>query len=255
MMEKITAPRTIILAALLLIIPAFSINAQSIDDLSLYTEEYPPFNFEENGGLQGITVDLLDEMLRRTGSSLRKEDIQLVPWNNGYQRTLNQPNTALFATTRTEQREDLFQWVGPIAPTTIVLTAKKSSNISISSASDINQYSIGTVRADVGEQLLLELGVSRKNIDSVPTPEANAHKLAGNRIDLWSYEAIVAKWLLKSHGYNPDDYEAVYTLSGGELYFAFNPQVPHSVLEQLQSALDDIKADGTYQKILDTYLR
>ncbi|HDQ13719.1 MAG TPA: transporter substrate-binding domain-containing protein [Sediminispirochaeta sp.] len=255
MMKKTTAIRTVFFAALLLIIPAFSVSAQSIDDLSLYTEEYPPFNFEENGELRGITIDLMDEMLERAGSSLGKEDIQLVPWNNGYQRTQNQPNTALFATTRTAQREEMFKWVGPIAPTTIVLTAKKSSNISINGASDINQYSVGTVRADVGEQLLQELNVSRSSIDSAPSPEANVRKLAADRIDLWAYEASVAKWLIKSHGYDPNEYEAVYTLSEGELYFAFNPQVPQSVLNQLQNALDDIKADGTYQEILDTYLK
>jgi ABC-type amino acid transport substrate-binding protein len=242
-------------ALLFLLLVPFAVSGQSVDDLSLYTEEYPPFNFEENGELKGITVDLMDEMLSRAGSALTKNDIQLVPWNNGYQRALNEPNTALFATTRTSQREDLFQWVGPIAPTTIVLTAKKSAGISVNGVSDMNRYRIGTVREDVGEQLLVELNVNRSAIDSAPTPLANVRKLAAGRIDLWAYEASVAKWLLKSNGYDPSQYEEVYTLSEGQLYFAFHKQVPQSVLDTLQQALDSMKEDGTYQAILDRYLK
>jgi ABC-type amino acid transport substrate-binding protein len=101
----------------------------------------------------------------------------------------------------------------------------------------------------------LEKGVPRNAIDAAPTPEANVLKLRAGRIDMWAYEESVAKWILKNHNIDPSQYETVFTLSQGELYFAFNKQTPDSVLAKLQNALDQIKTDGTFQSILAKYLK
>ena len=60
---------------------------------------------------------------------------------------------------------------------------------------------------------------------------------------------------LKANGFNPADYESVYVLNSKELYFAFHKDTPDSVIEKLQAALDSVKADGEYEKILDRYLK
>jgi len=38
-----------------------------------------------------------------------------------------------------------------------------------------------------------------------------------------------------------------------DLYIAFNKNTPDTIIEKWQKALDDIKKDGTYQKILNKY--
>ena len=57
--------------------------SQPINELTLYTEQYPPFNFEDNG-LKGISVDLIDEMLKAGGSRLTKKDIHWLRLNSIY---------------------------------------------------------------------------------------------------------------------------------------------------------------------------
>lgn len=241
-------------AALLLAAIVVPGAAQSIDDLTMYTEEYPPFNFEQNGELQGISIDLMDEMLSRVGAQLSSDDIQLVPWSQGYERAQRDPNTAIFATTRTSAREDQFAWVGPISPTRVVLTGRAADDIAVNSLEDVENYTVGTVRDDVAETHLLDAGVPRNVLDPVATPEPNVQKLAAGRIDLWAYEESVALWLLSSHGQDPGDYDTYYVLDEGELHFAFHPDTPEEVIEELQTALDDIYADGTYDEITDRYL-
>lgn len=229
--------------------------AASVDDIVFMTEQYPPYNLEDDNTLQGIAVDTLTLMFQRAGAKQTREDIKLLPWARGYKRVLSEPNTCLFSTTRTEEREELFKWVGPIAPNTVGLIARKESNIKISSADDIKKHKIGTIRDDVAEQYLTRAGISLDHLERVAETPLNIKKLNRGRIDLWAYGENVAMWELKANGFNPADYESVYVLDSKELYFACHKDTPDSVIQKLQAAIDTLKTDGEYEKILNRYLR
>ncbi len=229
--------------------------AQSIDDLILMTEQYPPYNLEVDGKPQGIAVDTLVLMLQNVGSKLTRKNIKVLPWARGYKSVQSQPYTCLFSTTRTKERENLFKWVGPVGINKIVLTAKKERNIKINSPEDLKKYRIGVISEDVAEQLLAELGISKYDMDRVPQTILNIRKLNVGRIDLWGYGEDVAKWEIKTHGFDPGDYETAYVLKSKELYFAFNKETSDALIQKLQKALDEVKKRGDYQKILDKYLK
>lgn len=229
--------------------------AASVDDIVFMTEQYPPYNLEENNKLQGIAVDTLALMLQRVGSKQTREDIKLLPWARGYKLVLSEANTCLFSTTRTEERENLFKWVGPIAPNTIGLIAKKESKIKIGSVRDMKKHKIGTIRDDQAEQYLINAGISMDSLERVAETKLNIRKLNRGRIDLWAYGENVAMWELKANGFSPADYESVHELGSKDLYFAFHADTSDSVIQKLQAALDTLKTDGEYQKILDRYLR
>jgi len=138
--------------------------AQTVDDLTFLTEHYPPFNFEEDEKLQGIAVESLREMFKLVDTDKTIQDVKLWPWARGYSRVLDTKNTVLFSTARTEAREKLSKWVGPVAPSHIVVLAKKSRGAKVDSIQDLHKYRIGVVRDDIGEQLLLQMGVRKGNI-------------------------------------------------------------------------------------------
>lgn len=228
--------------------------AQSMDDLALLTEQYPPFNFKKDGQLQGISIDLLELMLKKAGSQLTRKDIQLLPWARAYKKTMENKNTVLFVTTRTKERENLFKWVGPITDTSIVLIAKKGDDIHINSLEEIKKYKIGVISEDVGEQLLVKDGI-KDNLERVSKTILNIKKLNAGRIDAIAYAEKVAKWEIKANGFNPGDYETVYVLKKGQVYYALHKDTPDSVVEKLQSALGEIKREGKLQSILDKYTK
>lgn len=232
-----------------------SVAAASVDDIDFITEQYPPYNFTADGKLQGIAVDTLTLMLQRVGSRLTREDLKPLPWARGYKRVQTEPNTCLFSTTRTDEREPLFKWVGPIAPNTAALIARTENNIEIDSVEDMKLYRIGTIRDDFAESYLVSTGISIGDLERVAENVLNIKKLNRGRIDLWAYGENVAMWELKANGFNPANYESVYELDSKDLYFAFHIDTPDSVVEKLQAALDAIKADGEYEKILSRYLR
>ena len=41
-----------------------------IDNLKMMTEEYPPYNYSENGLVIGIFPDLMGEMLKKVGDKI-----------------------------------------------------------------------------------------------------------------------------------------------------------------------------------------
>jgi polar amino acid transport system substrate-binding protein len=230
--------------------------AQSVDDLVFITEDYAPLNFSKDGKVQGISVDVMVEMLKVAGSKKTREDIMLQPWARGYKQALNKKNTTLFAMSRTEAREELFKWVGPIIPSNIVLVAKKSRGIKINSVEDISQYNtIGVVRDDIGEQMLLELGISKKQLHQTNSGTSTAKMLDKGRVDMWAYGRIVALWNIKELGFNPGDYEEVYTLKESQQYFAFHKDTESTIIAKLQNALDELRSNGKLNEIVSTYLK
>ena len=237
---------------------AVGARAQTLDELTIITENYPPYNFQKDGELRGMAVDLMVEMLKRSGSTLGRSSIKLWPWARGYRQVLRKNGTVLFSTTRTAQREKLFAWVGPISPTTIALIARKDRGIELRDVAAAKKFKIGVIIDDVGEQLLLKEGFDVRNLDRVSGSDVtllSIKKLAMGRIDLWSYESNVAMWEIKDKGFDPGDFEVVHILGGGELYYAFNPGTAPELIARMQRALDAIKEDGTYRDIVARYVK
>jgi len=233
-----------------------SLNANSLNDIKFMTEHYPPYNYVEDGRPQGIAIDLMVLMLKRLNTNHQRKDIRILPWARAYKMLLEDKNTALFAMTKTKQREKLFKWVGPFAQTNVSLIAKKQSKILLDSSKEINNYKIGVVRDDIGEELLYTLGVKSKQVESTGGIDALKKlikMLNRNRFDLLSYEAGVVAWEMKKLGFNIKDYEIVFHLSQTQQYFAFHKDTPNSIINALQKTLDKLKKEGHHQRILNKY--
>ena len=243
-----------VLVSVLLLSVILDVSAQDLNSLSYYTEEYPPFNFKGENKIEGIATDLLELTFREAGLTLNREDIQLLPWVRGYSYLQENKNTVLFSTTRTEEREKQFKWVGPIIPVRIAILAKKNRNIKVNSAEDLKMYKTAAVRNDVGHQILLTKGVSEKSMAIVSSSVQAAKMVDADRADFLAYDANVAKWIMKSNGINPNDYEEIYLLKDSSLYYALSIDVSDSLIKKFQDALDRVSAQDR-KKIEAKYLQ
>jgi polar amino acid transport system substrate-binding protein len=225
-------------------------------EIKMMTENYPPYNMEVDGKLQGLSVDVVEAMLKQMGSKKNKYDIELLSWSKAYDSAKNNKNNMVFSTTRTKSREKSFKWVGPITKTTIGITALKNRNIVIKNISDLKKYKIGCIKKDIGESLLIENKIPKENLVSIDGTNSLAttfYKLERDKIDMFAYETKVANYSADLNGFDSDEYEVVYTLSNGELYFAFNRLTSDKTIQKWQKALDKIKANGIYQEIIKKY--
>ena len=229
-------------------------------DLTYLTEQYPPYNFQEDGRLQGISVDLLEKMWERIGVNLNRSTVKLLPWTEGYEKTLKENNTVLFTAFRLPEREKLFKWVGPVASGRDVLLAKNDKNFSITAPGDLKQYKIAAIKDDVATQRLLNYGVEKDDLIIETSSKPIIEMLENGTIDAWAYNELAGLWLIQQSGANASDYKVAYVLAQGDGYYAFNKGTPDSLVQSFQQALDYIKSNKDkegitdYQKILYKYV-
>lgn len=220
----------------------------------LLTENFPPFNmavddknFARDEGIDGISADIVREMFKRAGInynlSLR------FPWDRLYRLTLDKPNYGLFSTTFTAERQPLFKWVGPIASTGWVLLAAPGNNISIGSLKEAGQYRIGAYKNDAVSQHLESQGLTPIN---ALRDQENVKKLLKGQIDLWATTDPVGRYLAKQEGVS--GLQTVLRFNDAELYLALNKDTPDEVIQRLQKALDELRAEGYIEDITNSYL-
>jgi len=218
--------------------------------LDIYTEDLPPFNYLEAGQLKGLSVDLVNEIARRVGPA---KPVQVVPWSRGYQIALEEPNVALFSTVRSEQRESLFKWVGPLATSASTLYARKGSGIEIASLDDAKRVeSIGTYKDDVDEQFLRERGFA--NLYSHSNPAGIIRNLMAGRVRLGIMNDYSAPLCVRQAGFRLDDIEPVFAARKTYLYVAFSLKTPDALVQLWQDALDGMREDGTFERIHQRWL-
>ena len=213
--------------------------------MKIFTENSPPANYLADGRLKGLSVDIVREILRRLNLP---DNIQAVPWARGYTLALTQPNVALFSTTRLPQREKLFKWVGPLYSQTWGLYARKDSAINIGSLAQAKTISrIGTYHKDAKEQYLLANGF--RNLVSTNKNLSNIRHIMNGSIDLWVSSDFNMPYLAKQAGINPDRLKLVFPFKRVQNYIAFSIQSPDSLVNLWQQTLDELKQDGTYDRL------
>ena len=175
--------------------------------LNYLTEEWAPFNYQEDGNVTGISVEILESVFKNIGVNRSGADVRIVPLAEGFKIAQNNSSTVLFSIVRTAEREPLYKWAGPFTRASFVLYAPISSNITISSAEDLNQYRIGTVEASIENDLLASQGVSESQIVNGETPEDLLQMLDDGEIDLWATGDLAGRHQMLKTSEDPNNYE------------------------------------------------
>ncbi|WP_243361175.1 substrate-binding periplasmic protein [Fundidesulfovibrio terrae] len=220
---------------------------------TILTEDLPPFNFVEKGDVKGISTDLLRLMLEDCGVDARVEDTQVMPWPRALAVARKQSGAILYSVTRTPEREDWFKWIGPILDNRISLIARRDRRIRVGALSDAEGFKTGTVREFASTQLLLLHGYPERNLEYAADMRSNALKLNAGRIDLLAGSEHAFAWILPQCGLRPEDFETVFVLREGAIYFACSKDMPDELVDRLQRSLDKLKMSGKARQIIASY--
>lgn len=207
--------------------------------ITFYTELFPPANYMENGQLVGISVDSLkliwDEL------KLPKQSITVLPWTRAYRNTLKIPNTALFTIAKTQAREPLFKWVGPLFKSVHVLMAKKSSNLKFTNLGDVLSYKVSAIKGDVSEISLRQIGFPDFNIAKVDDLERSFIMLQSERVEMMVTSVHSFQHLTNRLNIDASQYEQVWKVNEISNYIAFNIETSDKVIQAYQTALDKLE--------------
>lgn len=224
--------------------------AAQAQPLHLYTEEYPPINFSRDGEPTGLATEVVQEIMRRTGQGA---PISVVPWARGYQQALSRPNTGLFVTMRTREREVLFKWVGPITRSVASFYALRSSFLAIKRLEEAREYGeIAVPRDWYSHQRLVSLGFT--NLTPVTGPAQVVSMLKRGRVKLMVLDNLTLSTLLAQGDIKVDEVQLLFEFVHSDSYIAFSQDTDDALIARWQLELDGMKTDGSFAAIHQKWL-
>lgn len=234
--------RYLVMIIVLILYHGMSHGAES---LKVITTEEPPLSYKENSQVTGLVTDIVIELIKRTNS---KAVVKIQPWNRAYATGLREKNVVLFTAGRTQQREELFHWIGPVIKKHWVLISNQKSNIKISSLNDLKAVGkIGVVRADAKESYLKSLGLN--NIHAVGTYQQAFKMLSLSRLDLVVTADVEIPVVANHIGFSAAQFPMVYKLREIGSYIVMSKGTSRALVNQWQLAFKGLKEDGFIAKV------
>lgn len=230
--------------------------ARAAGGIEVVTEEMPPYNMTENGKVTGFSTDIVRAVMKEAGIDA---PIQVMPWARAYDRALSVPNVLIYSIARTPEREALFEWVGPIAPTNWYIYSLAERPVTLHSLEDARGQKIATVNMDVGQQFLLSRGFKMgTELQSTSRYENNYRMLKIEHVGLWISNELNAIYLMRQNGDDPDKALVrslpLPELSSPEgLSLAFSKGTSPAIVERFRQALQTVRRNGTYDSVMSTW--
>ncbi|WP_243020381.1 substrate-binding periplasmic protein [Simplicispira sedimenti] len=225
--------------------------ARAAEPVRVLTEEFPPYNYTENGRITGLSTEVVEAVFKELGW---QGQFQSMPWARAYETARTTPGVLIYSIGRTPERDKSFKWVGVIAPTVYYLYGRPGYHYRVDSLEAAKNYQIGTVNEDVGEQFLVKRGFEKgKHLQSSVKYEHNYQKLKAGRVDLWIMSELTASYLARQAGDDPQQtllkVYRIPELSSEGYYMAFGAQTPDVTVESFRKALDALRSNGTYDRL------
>lgn len=222
----------------------------STTGFNIYCEDNAPFQFlEKDGTLTGMSVELVREIQKRVGNT---DTIYVVPWARGLVYLDNEPNTILFSMGRTAERNDQYQWIGPLAENAYGFYVKANSTLDIKSLDDAKKIDlIGVYRGDVREKFLAKTGFT--NLDPASNNVANFKKLMANRVAAYASSASTIQSEAEQAGYKVSDVKLAYVFLRIQLFIAASKATDPATVAHWNAALESMKKDGSFKGIFKKY--
>ena len=216
--------------------------------LNIYCEDDTQFRGPD-GKFSGLDVEIVSEIQKRVGNS---DVIQLVPWTRGIKYLESEPDTLLFSMARTKERNERYQWIGPISEVAYSFYTKADSPIVINSLDDARKLaSIGVYRNDIRDQFLTKENFS--NLDRADTSFSNVKKLIAGRVVVIASTATGIQSEARRIGFDLSNLKFLYTFLRSHVYIAASKNTDPKIVANWNAAVESMKKDGAFDAIFKKY--
>lgn len=232
----------------ILLIALACLNLANAKSLKVGTNaSFPPFEFvDKNSQIVGFDMDLLDAVSKKVGFEYEIVNMGF----DGLIPALKSGKIDMIAAgmSATEQRRKAADFTKPYYSTENVFL-KKTDNDSIKSKDDIKGKIVSTQLGTVQEIAMRELKDIK--VSTMKDPFNVIMALKNGKVDVAVFDSSVAYGYLKE---NPDLVPFHTEPDGSDGFsFAFNKGKQDELINKFNNAIEELKADGTYDKILVKY--
>ncbi|MFS8204542.1 ABC transporter substrate-binding protein [Streptomyces sp. CWNU-52B] len=209
---------------------------------------YPPFQSEIDGKVQGFDVSLVDLVAKDLGVKQVILDQPFENFKTGGSLNSGQCDLAAAGMTITDERKKNVDFSDPYFEATQgILTAKKSG---ISSLADLKGKKVGAQAQTTGEEFAKSKDLNPVSFES---SDALLNGLRTGQVKAVVIDYPVVQGWLKDKA-NAAAFEIADNINTGEQYGITLKKGNTKLLEAVNKALSDAKADGTYKKLYEKWI-
>jgi len=232
--------------------------AKAGEPLNFYTEEWIPFNYtNEAGNVDGYTTAIVKKIAQNLGT---KVVIKLQPWSRALKSAQSAENKVIYSIYRTQERENLFKWVGPIHKVETVLWGLKENTFSIRNLEDAKKYKIAAQADSAYVTALENKGFDKSKILTNHATQEIEMVIRGvadlvplSILSITKLNARAKEQRRKGHAGNVR-WRPYTTLFSDDLYLGFNMETSDATVAEWQQELDRLKGSPFYKGLEKTYI-
>jgi glutamine transport system substrate-binding protein len=211
---------------------------------------YPPFEYKDGNDYKGIDIDLIKAIAKKEGFK-----IELNPMDFGGiipAMQANQLDVAIAGMSITDERKKIVDFSDPYFDAGLIVVVK-SDNKDIKSADDLKGKTVAVKKGTSGAKYALDnaakLGIQVVQFNDSP---AMFQEVSNGNADalLEDYPVITYAIAQKDLGLKT----VGDRLNGDQYGIAVLKGQNKDVMEKINKGLAELKKDGTYDKIIETYL-
>jgi len=236
-----------LIATLVLLASAFNAHTKDSVDMMIVTEA-SSFACLENNVVKGVGTDLVKEVM---ATAKLTYSINLYPWARSYRYATTQPNTLIYALSRTKDREHRFHWVGKILALNYKFYRLRSRpDVVADQLTDLKHYIVSANRGGIISHYLQQQSFAK--LAYAGGIEQELKLLLAHRSDLI---VLSENSLVKNlASLNIDPHLLVPILDIPEIsttsYIALSQQTAPAIVKRVQQAYQQVVQDGRYQEIM-----
>lgn len=225
------------------------------DPLTVVTISYPPYQYEEDGQVDGAATRVVREVFERMDVAV---SIRLLTWVEALEQVKTGEADAIYTAFRTEEREAFLAYpkVELVGQTTSLFVRAGSVIDYSGDLSQLDGYSFGVVEG-VSYGPLFDEAVRSGVVNNLVVSSTEGMSLL--RFLDGEFDILVSNWLqtktlLKLMNRADAAYELLPPLQNIKSYLAFSKKSKHiDLLPQFEKTLRDVREDGTFGKIFQQF--
>ncbi|WP_396588396.1 substrate-binding periplasmic protein [Bermanella sp. R86510] len=214
-------------------------------------DPWPPFVQSGNVRDAGLSVDVVQEALRTQGYTLR---MSIMPWARSIEMVRQGEIDVLVATWHTEERTKFLRYSDAYLSNKLKFIMRANNDFRFDGLQSLKGKTVGIVKDyGYGDEFLNATHFTREEAKDTPT---NLRKVLANRIDMTIEDEVVAKSQIKETRLDPSDFRfSKKNLSENQLYVTSGlaNDRGEEIINAFNKGLKEIKANGTFDKILQKY--
>ncbi|MHA5053123.1 basic amino acid ABC transporter substrate-binding protein [Streptomyces sp. SD15] len=209
---------------------------------------YPPFQSEIDGKVQGFDVSLIDLVAKDLGVKQEFVDTPFENFKTGAFLNSGQCDLAAAGMTITEERKKNVDFSDPYFDATQAVLVDKDSGIT--SFADLKGKKVGAQAQTTGEEYATSKGLDPVSFES---SDAVLNGLRTGQVQAVVIDYPVVQGWLKDKA-NADALEVADNINTGEQYGFSVKKGNTELVEAINKAIADAKADGTYKKLYEKWI-